>query len=326
MKKCISIIIFILSVAISGIRAQEVFVTSSLDTSLILIGDQINYTITIDKPAGLNLSIPIFKDTLFRNIEIVSGPVIDSSIINGRTKLVGKYLITSFDTGYYAIPPAFVEIKSNDGIKRFFSDYSILEVARTKIAPADTSLKIYDIIKPYRAPVTVGEILPWVLLAILIGAVAWFVIRYIKLHKKVKVGAEPVTVIEPAHIIAFRELEILHQENLWQNGEIKKYYTRLTEIIRKYLENRYQVYSLELTTEETLAALIKKGFKKDGEYNRLKTILTSADLVKFAKYKPEPSDNENHYHNSREFVNNTKQEEIQLHASEEEEKGKEADR
>ncbi len=325
MKKGI-IILFILSAAITGIRAQEVSVTSSLDTSLILIGDQINYTITIVKPAGLNLSIPIFMDTLFRNIEIISGPVIDSSILNGRTKLTGKYLITSFDTGYYAIPPAVVEVKSNIGIKRFFSDYSILEVARTKIAPADTALKIYDIIKPYRAPVTLGEILPWVLLAVLISAIVWFVIRYLRLHKKDKEGAEPATLIEPAHVIAFRELEILHLEQIWQKGETKKYYTRLTEIIRQYLENRYQVFSLELTTEETLSALIHSGFKKNDEYNRLKTILTSADLVKFAKHKPEPSENDLHYQNSWEFVNNTKLEESVLIASEEKDILKEADK
>lgn len=325
MKKRI-IYFFILSVTFTGIRAQNVSVSSSLDTSLILIGDQINYTITIDKPTGLNLSIPVYKDTLFRNIEILSGPVIDSSIINGRTKLVGRYLITSFDTGYYAIPPAFVEVKSNTGIKRFYSDYSILEVARTKIAPADTALKIYDIIKPYRAHITIEEILPWVLLVILVGAIVWYIIRYLRLHKKDKEVTEPVAMIEQAHVIAFRELEILHLEQLWQKGEIKKYYTRLTEIIRQYLENRYQVFSLELTTEETLSSLINAGFRKDEEYHRLKTILTSADLVKFAKHKPEPSENDLHYRNSWEFVNNTKLEESQSDTSEEKDIGKEAEK
>ena len=325
MKKGI-IFIFILLVIISGTKAQNVVVTSSFDTSRILIGDQINYTITIDKPSELNLSIPIFRDTLFRNIEIISGPLIDSSILNGRTKLVGKYLITSFDTGYYAIPPVFVEIKSNEGIKRFFSDYSMLEVARTKIAPADTANKIYDIIAPYRAPLTVGEVLPWVLLAILICEIVWFIMRYIRLHKKNNEGVEPMKFSEPAHVIAFRELEILNHEEIWQKGETKKYYTRLTEILRQYLENRYRVFSLELTTEETLTALLYTGFKKDGEYNRLKTILTSADLVKFAKYKPEPSENELHYQNSWEFINSTKLEEVNLATSDSKDRVKEADK
>ena len=62
------------------------------------------------------------------------------------------------------------------------------------------------------------------------------------------------------------ELEILKEEQLWQKGEVKIYYTRLTEILRKYLENRFRVYSLELTTDETLEALVNTGFKKDDQH------------------------------------------------------------
>jgi hypothetical protein len=93
---------------------------------------------------------------------------------------------------------------------------------------------------------------------------------------------------------------------LWQKGEAKKYYTRLTEIIRQYLENRFQVYSLELTTSETLEALVKTGFKKNESYNKLKSVLTGADLVKFAKYKPEPIENKTSFSNSWDFVSATK--------------------
>jgi hypothetical protein len=93
---------------------------------------------------------------------------------------------------------------------------------------------------------------------------------------------------------------------LWQKGETKLYYTLLTEIIRQYLENRFQVYSLELTTSETLEALVKTGFKKNESYNKLKAVLTGADLVKFAKYKPEPAENESVFTNSWDFVTATK--------------------
>ena len=62
--------------------------------------------------------------------------------------------------------------------------------------------------------------------------------------------------------------------------------------MRQYLENRFKVYSLELTTSETLDALVRTGFKKNESYNQLKSVLTAADLVKFAKYKPEPAENE----------------------------------
>jgi hypothetical protein len=305
------IISLYLFISIISAFSQEVTVTASLDTSRIYIGDQLKFTITVDQPAGLNLTLPVFKDTLCKNIEIVSGPVIDSSAArDGRIQIIGKYLITSFDSGVYQIPPVFAEMKNKDGLKRFYSDYSQLEVMRVKIAPADTTAKIYDIIKPYRAPVTIGEILPWVLLSGLICILIWAGIRFIRKFKKSKKEVETIINPDPAHVIAFRELEKLREDKLWQKGEIKNYYTRLTEILRQYLENRFRVFSLELTTAETLDALIKTGFKKDGSYNQLKTILTGADLVKFAKYNPEPSENESHFQNSWDFVLATKEKEL----------------
>jgi hypothetical protein len=306
MKKLI-ISIFLLFSIISSSGGQDVKVISSFDTSRILIGDQIKFKIIVDQPTGLRLSLPFFKDTLCKNIEIISGPVIDSSSQDGRTKIIGKYLITSFDSGHYQVPPVFAELKNENGIKRFYSDYSQLEVFRVKVAPPDTTTKIYDIIKPYRAPVTIGEILPWALLAVLLGALVLAAIKFIPKLRNSKTGIETFIESDPAHVIAFRDLERLREERLWQKGEIKNYYTRLTEILRLYLENRFRVFSLELTTAETLEALIKTGFKKDGSYNMLKTILTGADLVKFAKFNPEPSENESHFQNSWDFVLATKE-------------------
>lgn len=308
MKKLIlSIYLYI---SIISAFSQEVNVTSSFDTSKIFIGDQIKFTITVDQPSDLRLTLPLFKDTLCKNIEILSGPVVDTSSQGGRIKIIGKYLVTSFDSGFYQIPPVFAEMKNQNGMKRFYSDYSQLEVMRVKIAPSDTTAKIYDIIKPYRAPLTIGEVLPWVLVVALLGALVWLAIRFIRKLKKSKTGDEAVIDPDPAHIIAFRELEKLREEQLWQKGEIKYYYTKLTEILRQYLENRFRVFSLELTTAETLAALVKSGFKKDGSYNQLKTVLTGADLVKFAKYNPESPENESHFQNSWDFVLATKENEV----------------
>lgn len=283
-------------------------VTSSFDSSGIYIGDQIKFSIIVDQPADLRLDLPSFKDTLIKNIEILSGPVYDTTKIkDGRIRIVEKYLITSFDSGHYQIPPVFVQTKNADGLKRFYSDYSQLKVMRYKIAPADTTLKIYDIIKPYKAPVTVGEVLPWILLVALLSVLIWFSIRFIRRFRKSE--KEAVTIInpDPAHVIAFRELEKLREKQLWQKGQIKNFYTELTEILRQYLENRFKICSLELTTSETLDNLVKSGFKKDVSYNQLKIILTGADLVKFAKFNPEPSENESHYQNSWNFVLSTKE-------------------
>jgi hypothetical protein len=305
-KLIVSIFLFVsIYFTLSG---QEVKVTSAFDSTKIFIGDQIKYTVTLEKPSDLRLKLPVLKDTISRNIVIVSGPGVDSvATTKGRIKIIQKYLITSFDSGVYQVKPIFVEAKNEGGIKRYYSDYSMLEVMRVKIAPADTTAKIFDIVAPYRSPLTLGEVLPWLLLAVLAGLLTWAVIRYIRNHKKSETAEEIFIPSDPAHVIAFRELERLKSEELWQKGEIKKYYTRLTEILRQYLENRFKVYSLELTTAETLDALIKTGFKKNGSYNDLKSVLTGADLVKFAKYNPVANENESHFQTSWNFVMTTKE-------------------
>jgi hypothetical protein len=290
-----------------SLKGQEVSVTAAFDTSRILIGDQVNFSLIIDQPADIKLALPFFKDSLSRKIEILSGPVTDTASISGnKIRITEKYLVTSFDSGYYRIDPVFAEATDNNGLKRYYSDYSLLEVTRVKLTPPDTTSKIFDIAGPYRAPVTLGEILPWILLSLLAAAIIWGIIRFIRKHKRTKKEIIVPASIEPAHVIAYRELEKLQSEMLWQKGETKIYYTRLTEIIRQYLENRFQVYSLELTTSETLEALVKTGFKKNESYNKLKAVLTGADLVKFAKYKPEPAENELVFTNSWDFVTATK--------------------
>jgi hypothetical protein len=289
------------------LEGQEVKVTAGFDSSKIYIGDQIHFNVTIEQPSELVVALPVLKDTLCRNIEILSGAETDSSVAgDNRIRITRRYLITSFDSGFYQVPPVFAEIKSENGIKRFYSDYSPLEVMRVKIAPADTAAKIFDIIEPYRAPVTLGELLPWILLAVIAAAAAWFLVKLFRKITEKRSDKEIIINPDPAHVIAFRDLEKLRDEKLWQKGEIKQYYTRLTEIIRQYIENRFGIYSLELTTSETLDAVVRTGFKKDGSYAKLKSILTGADLVKFAKYKPEPSENELHFEDSWEFVLVTK--------------------
>lgn len=294
----------------ADLNSQDITVSAKFDTSRIFIGDQINFSVIVEQPARMFIPFPIFRDTIARNIEILAGPVVDTTTMAGNLiRITGKYLVTSFDSGYYRVNPVFVELRDPGGVKRFFSDYSILEVARVKATPPDTVKGIFDIIKPYKAPVSFGEIMPWILIGLVAAVAVWLAVRLGRRLIKRKKDLPEVIAAEPAHVIALRELERLKDDRLWQAGEIKKYYTRLTEILRKYLENRFSVYSLELTTSETLDALLRTGFKKDDTYVLLKSVLNGADLVKFAKYKPDASENEIHFENAGKFVLATVKEE-----------------
>lgn len=287
-------------------RAQEIQVKAGFDSARIYIGDQIKFTVTVEKPQNLSLSLPAFKDTLTKNIEILKGPVPDSAVLgNGRVRIRHEYLITSFDTGFYQVSPVYAEIRTESGIKRYYSDYSWLEVMRVKISPPDTASAIFDIIDPGKVPLTASEIIPWILIMLAIAGALWLIFRLIKRFKKEKHGELKPVITEPAHVIAFRELEKLRDEKLWQRGEVKPYYSRLTEIIRQYIMNRYSVPALEMTTIETLNALLNNGIKEDESYRKLRTILTGGDLVKFAKYQPEPSENELHFEYAWDYVKST---------------------
>lgn len=300
----ITILALLLAETIAG---QDIMVTARLDTGTIFIGDQVVYTVTVEQPTGIILSLKPVKDTLVKSIEIIAGPLTDTSQASGnRLKIHSRYLVTSFDSGKYVIPPFYAEINDESGIRRFHSDYSFLEVLRVKIAPQDTSAQIFDIVGPYKAPLTLGEMLPWILLAIISGALVWGIIYLVRRLRKKENKPEVEENRDPAHITAFRELEKLKSEELWQHGETKPYYSRLTEIIRKYLEERYGVFSLEMTTPETLTALLKTGFRKDENFGKLKSVLTISDLVKFAKYNPDAAVNEKNFQDSWDFVDATR--------------------
>ncbi len=176
---------------------------------------------------------------------------------------------------------------------------------RVNIAPPDSASGIFDIIDPGRVPLTAGEIIPWILLAAGVLIIAWILAKLVKRFGKGRDTAVKQEITEPAHVIAFRKLEKLKDEKLWQTGEIKLYYSRLTEIIREYLMNRYSIPALELTTVETLEALLRNGIAEDEVFRKLRTILTGGDLVKFAKYQPEPSENEIHFDYAWEYVKAT---------------------
>jgi len=307
------------------VKGQDISIKAGFDTSLIYIGDQTGFVISVEQPADLKLDFPLLKDTLSPNIEILSGPETDSSKLpDNRLRIIRRYLITSFDSGMYQVKPIYAELKDQTGIKRYYSNYAILQVSRVRITPPDSTSRIFDIVAPYKAPVTFGEILPWILLGLFAGLIIWAFIRYgPKLKKKETDTFEPVFV-EPAHMIALRELENLKSQELWQKGDTKGYYTRLAEILRQYLENRFQVFSMELTTSETLEALVRTGFRKGENYELLKSVLNRADLVKFAKYKPDDEENDMSFENAWNFVMATKEDVLPPSDGDTEEKREEA--
>ncbi|HUW92203.1 MAG TPA: hypothetical protein VMV74_03485 [Bacteroidales bacterium] len=305
MKRTIVLAVFLSFFFLS--KGQDITVTSQPDTSVIYIGDQIHFKVTASLPENIAVNLFTAADTLSEKILILGKPVRDTlSMPDGNRAIIDDYVITSFEAGTYAIPPFYAEVASGDSIRRFYSDYSDLLVKRPEITPSDTTDVIFDIIAPRKAPLTFRDIVPYIILAGLMILIVWLLARYLPRNpiRRMMKQAPPA---EPSHLIALRELGKLKDEQLWQKGEIKEYYSRLSEILRRYIDGRYGISSPELTTDETVRMLQRAVVLQQSEMTMIKEILSLSDMVKFAKYLPQEEIHENSFVSSVKFVEQTKQ-------------------
>ena len=296
----------------SIVNAQQIKATARLDSTRILIGDQIKYFLEIDYPNTATVEFPQLPDTLAGLIEVLGKTKIDTISTENNSALMKQiraYTITSFDSGSYRIPPQWFKINVNGMIDSVPTNGVTLDVLTMQI---DTTRGLTDIKMPYGAPVTLKEVTPYILGVMLIGAIIFLILYSIKRKKKNKpLFSMPAKPKEPPHVIALRELDRIKNEKIWQQEKTKQYYSEVTDVLRTYIESRFKIMAMEQTTDEILGNFkYRKDLVSDKSYQYLSQILTVADLVKFAKYKPLPDDDNLTLVNSYFFVNDTKKEEI----------------
>jgi hypothetical protein len=171
--------------------------------------------------------------------------------------------------------------------------------------PVDTTTQVLDIKPPMKAPINFKEALPYIFGFWILALIAVLIWMLISRHKKKGFFFESKPQ-DPPHIIALRELDSLRTQKLWQSNRVKEYYVNLTEIVRKYIEKRFDIMALEMTTDEIVDAFKYNNFVDPESKNLIKDLFTLADLVKFAKAQPLPDENEVSLLNAYQFVNNTK--------------------
>jgi predicted secreted protein len=305
------LLLVLLSGSIFSLKAQQVMVKASIDSTHILIGDQLKLLLEIEKPKKLDVRFPMVPDTFSSKIEVVSRSKVDTLELENkeREKLVQQLLITSFDSGMYQIPPFYFRLKDGQMLDSAATRALAFRVHGMKI---DTTKGPADIKTVYGAPVTLKEVTPYILGIILIAAIIFFIFYYIKWKKKnVPLFAKPEKPAEPAHIIALRELDRIKTQKLWQQERIKQYYSEVSDTIRAYIENRFGIPAMEQTSSETIGTFKQNNEMVDGRsLDQLQHILSLADLVKFAKYNPLVDDNNLTLMNAYFFVNQTKKEEV----------------
>ena len=297
--------------------AQQIKATAQLDSNEIIIGQQVNLKLSIqyrvDNGKRIQVLWPEIADTIRKEVEIVSQGKIDTIVDKNDPYLFTQtqiLSITSFDSGYWAIPPFKFFAGDTNGI---FTDPLLLQVSTMAV---DTTQAIKDIKEPYEVTYTWLDWLKdnmlvlWVsLAAVLVILILFIILKYTRKVKPLMVEVEIPKI--PAHIIAIEKLDKLKTENLWQNGKLKLYHSQLTDIIREYIENRFKIQALEQTTDEILFGFRNVAIDDDSKA-KLKQVLILADLVKFAKEQPMPTENDMSLSNSYSFIDGTKREEEKI--------------
>ena len=276
---------------------------ATMDTSDIMIGDQIKLHLSFSGPSDVEVAWPQINDTIVSAVEVVNRTGIDTIRSENNNHYIQNLTITSFDSGYYAIPPFRFKYRvEGDTALHFVETAPLLLGVHT--VEVDTTKAFRDIKMPIAAPYTFREALPWILLGlgiILIGYLLYYYLKKKKHDEPVFKARKPKL---PPHQIAFDALENLRFKKLWQNGKVKKYHTELTDILRTYISERFGVHALEMTTDE-IVEVLEPTPVNDQALAKLKDTFVLADLVKFAKAQPLPVENDLSLNNAIDFVKET---------------------
>lgn len=279
------------SIAIAA--SDTVYVT--LDTNAIVIGQQTGLKLTYSGTKK-NVAFPSLPDT-FSNMEIISRGGIDTVSNEPRTfTLTQSFTVTSFDSGYHVILPFEFKIsQSNQPDSGRMATKPLL--IQVKSVAVDTTQAIRDIKDIEEVPFSWIDHWPWILGFLLVLLVVWFIWK-----KRSNNPSSTIQVQEPKippHEKALQALAVLEAKSVWQQGDYRQYHTELTDILRTFISERWNISAMEMTTDEILSlSFIPKTHDTDG----ISYVLKTADLVKFAKSIPLAEENQRCMHLSRTFI------------------------
>lgn len=302
-------IFFLLFSIVGFLNAQPITVKAKIDSTQMWIGNQTALRFEVVQSPNQKVNLPIFSDTIVGALEIVQQQKLDTvKLQENRIQVNAHYIVTSFQDSLIYVPQ-YPFIIGKDTV--WSNSASIKVVQPFKIDT--TSHEIADIKPVFKPNFNWSEFFKKVaLISVVVVLIVLLIILLLKFTgKKTIFSVEKPRPMVPAYVEALDKLDRIKNEKTWQRGRIKEYHTELTDVVRYYIERAFNINSLELTSEEILQKTQFLKFDKPAAYDGLKQMLQLADLVKFAKWIPTPSDNELSLLNAYLFVNQTKVEEVQ---------------
>ncbi len=305
--KSILLMLFALFSATATLGAQ-VKITASLDSATLLMGKQTVLHLEILQQGDQEGIIVEHQNgegnILTENVELIDILRSDTTDLgNDRRQINRDYLIQSFDSGFYSIPP-FLYVLDADTFKSNTLALKVMPVNVDTLktihgyAPIESiRSKWYDFIPDF-----ITDNWLWILIGIIIIA---GIVMAVLMKRQQSAVAAPKEKPVPPYDLAIKLLNELHEENLCERGQEKEFYTRLTEILREYLFGRFGINAMEMTTTQIIGILSKsEETKQPNRY--MKQILEVADFVKFAKVRPLPDDNQRSFRSALQFVEDTR--------------------
>lgn len=295
----------VVAVSLSAFGNGSATISTRLDSTDLLMGKQtaLHVEIIQDKNVIGGFTNEL-ADTICQYVEIVGRPEADTvDLGNNRIQINRDLILQSFDSGLYVLPPLQYVIGSDT----FESSQLSLRVMPVNV---DTLADIHGYKSVEEFPFNFLDLLPdfivdywWLYLLIIFIAVAGVCV-YLFVIKKENIVAVPVKLVPP-YEEAMQRLEELKNRKLWQAGQDKEYYTELTDILRNYIDRRFDINAMEMTSSQIISTL-RKNKETKAVNEQLGKILEMADFVKFAKVRPLPDDNEASYQRAVNFVNETR--------------------
>ena len=282
----------------------QVSVEAKIDSLEMVIGQQTDVTVTVTAKEGDQVEFPNFKplQQIIPGVEIVeSGPMTTSGKSDGSCLFQRNYTLTSFDGKLYYLPPFAVKVNG----KEYKSKSLALKVLEIEVDTTNVD-KFFGPKDVQDNPFSWQEwsVIFWLSLVMLaMISITYYLYLRLRDNKPIVAKIRIIKRLLP-HQKAMKEIEAIKADKMVMSENQKEYYTKLTDTLRKYIEERYGFRAMEMTSSEIIDRLTET--QDSQALDELRLLFNTADLVKFAKYSTLINENDMNLVNAIEFINKTK--------------------
>jgi hypothetical protein len=301
--RCLTALLVVLAPV--PLRAQAPQIVTELDTALVSVGDRLALTVRVEHDPA---AIMVWPDSLaLGSVEVLGVELAPPAGEGGRSITSASFTLAAFELGDLEIPSFDIQVQMPDGSSNTLStDRYVITVQSVGL---DEGGDIRAIRGPLGLPLSVIYVLPWILLLALLSVLGYWLWSK---HKRSEASPRrSVAIPRFPHLEAYEGLDRLEASDLLERAEIKEYHILASEIIRTYVEGRFGVYALEMTTGEVVERLRSSDLPEDA-VEAFGGFASRCDLVKFAKLRPTPVASQGILEAARAFVDQTKPHEDHL--------------